>query len=60
MSALVEGREWAEAWQTAKRIKYGGTTKAVSQGRRSHTSPPPQPYLQPPVTTTAASHKDSS
>lgn len=29
----------AEAWQTAKRIKYRSTTKAVSQGRSSHKSP---------------------
>lgn len=36
---VVEGSKWAEAWQTAKRIKYGSTTKAVSQGRSSHKSP---------------------
>lgn len=36
---VVEGGEGAEAWQTAKRIKYRSTTKAVSQGRLSHKSP---------------------
>lgn len=36
---VVEGSKGAEAWQTAKRIKYRSTTKAVSQGRLSHKSP---------------------
>jgi len=36
---VVEGTKGAEAWQTAKRIKYRSTTKAVSQGRLSHKSP---------------------
>lgn len=50
VTAAVEGRKWAEAWQTAKRIKYGSTTKAVSQGRWSHKSPspPPSPSPSPP------------
>lgn len=39
VTAMVEGSKGAEAWQTAKRIKYRSTTKAVSQGRLSHKSP---------------------
>lgn len=43
---VVEGTKGAEAWQTAKRIKYWSTTKAVSQGRLSHKSPSSTtPYL---------------
>lgn len=54
---VVEGTKGAEAWQTAKRIKYRSTTKAVSQGRLSHKSPfdkpllrhPPLPLARPPA-----------
>lgn len=44
---VVEGSKWAEAWQTAKRIKYRSTTKAVSQGRLSHKSPSSATHLFP-------------
>lgn len=51
LKAMVaaEGRQWAEAWQTAKRIKYRSTTKAVSQGRLSHKSPSSATHLSPPT-----------
>lgn len=45
---VVEGTKGAEAWQTAKRIKYRSTTKAVSQGRLSHKSPFDKPLLRHP------------
>lgn len=45
---IAEGSKWAEAWQTAKRIKYRSTTKAVSQGRLSHKSPFDSPFTPPP------------
>lgn len=44
---VVEGTKGAEAWQTAKRIKYRSTTKAVSQGRLSHKSPTSPPAAVP-------------
>lgn len=60
------GSEWAEAWQSAKRIKYGGRTKAVSQGRRSHTPPPSRtsnlllPRQQPATKTAPDSTKNKT